>query len=107
MIIRAFFAFAAVAPGLFAQQPSTQTENPQSVNIDRAVAEAIDHNLDLQAERLGITVAEAREITARLRPNPVLTVSGQTLNVFRNTYSSDSPLGPNAVTAHTDFVMER
>ena len=73
--------------------------------MEQAFAESIDRNLDLAAERLGIDVAEARQITARLRPNPVLTVSAQTLNVFGVDFSSNSPLGPNAVTAHTDFAL--
>jgi cobalt-zinc-cadmium efflux system outer membrane protein len=77
------------------------------VTVEQAVSEAARNNLDLAAERLGISVAEARQITARLRPNPVLTISGNTLNVFGVPFTPDSPLGPNAVTAHTDFVFER
>ena len=63
--------------------------------------------MDLAAEKYNISVAEAKRITAALRPNPVLTVSGQTLNVFRQPYNSNSPLGPNAIVMHTDVPMER
>jgi cobalt-zinc-cadmium efflux system outer membrane protein len=79
----------------------------QLLTLDQAVQEAIAHNLDLAAERLNINVAEAREITARLRPNPVLSVSGQTLNLLGATYSSSTPLGPNQFNIHTDFPIER
>ena len=61
----------------------------------------------MAAEKLNVSVAEAREITARLRPNPVLTVSGQTLNILGATYSPNTPLGPNQFNIHTDFPFER
>jgi cobalt-zinc-cadmium efflux system outer membrane protein len=80
---------------------------PQAVTLQQAIDEAIAHNLDLAVERFNVSVAEAKQITAALRPNPVLTLSGQTLNVFRLNLDSNSPLGPNAYTAHTDFVLER
>ena len=67
-----------------------------------AVAEAVSNNLDLAAQRLNIPVAEARAITARLRPNPVLTVSGQSLNLLGANFSPNTPLGPNQTNIHTD-----
>lgn len=82
-------------------------DKPAPITIDQAVQEAIAGNLDLAAEKLNITVAEAREITARLRPNPVLTVAGQTLNILGATYSNISPLGPNQMNIHTDIPFER
>ena len=80
---------------------------PPKVTLEQAVQEALAKNLDLAAEKLNVSVAEAREITARLRPNPVLTVSGQTLNVLGATYSPNTPLGPNQLNIHTDFPFER
>jgi outer membrane protein, heavy metal efflux system len=47
--------------------------SPLLVTIDDAVREAADHNLTLVAERYGVSVAQARILTARLRPNPVFT----------------------------------
>jgi cobalt-zinc-cadmium efflux system outer membrane protein len=87
--------------------PSPELPPDQPVTFDQAVKEAIAKNLDLAAQRWGVTVADALQITANLHPNPVLTVSGQTLNVFHTDYSSNSPLGPNALTIHTDFPFER
>lgn len=92
-------------------QPAASTPPPvtleQTVTLEQAIQEAMAHNLDLAAERLNVSVAEAREITARLRPNPVLTVSGQTLNIFGANLSSNSPVGPNMLVIHTDFPIER
>ncbi|MBL8296656.1 MAG: TolC family protein, partial [Bryobacterales bacterium] len=96
-------AFACIAMAAAQNPAPTQ----QGLTLDQAVREAIGNNLDLAAEKLNVSVAEAREITARLRPNPVLTVSGQTLNVLGANYSADTPLGPNQMNIHTDFPIER
>ena len=37
----------------------------------------------------------------------MLTVSGQTLNIFGSNYSPDTPLGPNQLNVHTDIPIER
>ena len=79
----------------------------QPVTLEQAIQEALAKNLDLAAEKVNVRVAEARQITARLRPNPVLTVSGQTLNLLGARYSPDTPLGPNQVNIHTEFPIER
>lgn len=103
-VIRALLCIGLAATAeSFAQAPS----QPPVVSLDEAIQEAIRNNLDLAAERLNIPVAEAREITARLRPNPVLTVAGQTLNVLGANFSPDTPLGPNQMNIHTDFPIER
>lgn len=86
---------------------SAAIASAQTVTLDQAIQEAVTKNLDLAAEKLNITVAEAREITARLRPNPVLTVSGQSLNLIGANYSPSTPLGPNQLNIHTDFPIER
>jgi outer membrane protein, heavy metal efflux system len=102
--------FVFIVSVLSAAAANPQIPAPQSavaVTMEQAIQEAMANNLDLAAEKLNVSVAEAREITARLRPNPVLTVSGQTLNIFGVDYSSNSPLGPNQVNIHTDFPIER
>lgn len=78
----------------------------QSVTLDQAIQEALTKNLDLAAEKMNIGVAETRRITARLRPNPVLTVSGQSLNLLGANYSPNTPFGPNQLNVHTDFPFE-
>jgi cobalt-zinc-cadmium efflux system outer membrane protein len=92
---------AAVSAAMAAGQPA------RKLSVDDAIREAVARNLELMAERASLDIARAREITARLRPNPVVTASAQTLNVFGVPYSGDSPLGPNAFTSHIDFPLER
>ena len=70
------------------------------------MAEAILSNQALLAERANIDIVRARQITAGLRPNPVISASGQTLNLFHVIYGPDSPLGPNQFTLHTDYTIE-
>ena len=93
--------FAVASLGMAQTAPDTH------VTLEQAVQEAMTNNLDLAAQRLSVSVAEAREITARLRPNPVLTVSGQSLNLLGANYSPATPLGPNQMNIHTDFPFER
>ena len=77
---------------VFAALASAQTVPvSQIVTSDQAIQEAPAKNRGLAAEKLNISVAEAREITARIRPNPVLTVSGQTLNILGANYSPSTP----------------
>ena len=45
------------------------------LTLDTAVHDALERNLSLLAEQYNLSVAEARIIQARLRPNPVFTVS--------------------------------
>ncbi len=99
--------FLAAALTLAALANAQTAPVDQTVTLDEAIQEALAKNLDLAAERVNISVAEAREITARLRPNPVLTVAGQTLNILGATYSPNTPLGPNQLNVHTDFPIER
>ncbi len=94
-----------LAIGVLAAAAGAQT--PKDFTVQQAVEEAIANNLDLAAQKLSVSVAEAAEITARLRPNPVLTLSGQTLNILGANYSPDTPLGPNQFNIHTDFPIER
>lgn len=80
---------------------------PQRVSLEDATQEAIAHNLDLAAARFNISIAEARQITAALRPNPVMTVSGDHLDVLGTGYNSVNNGGPNEYAFRTDFVLER
>jgi len=49
-----------------------QSPAPVRINLDRAIQLALEHNHALQATRTTIQQSEAQEITANLRPNPVL-----------------------------------
>jgi cobalt-zinc-cadmium efflux system outer membrane protein len=80
---------------------------PLRISLEEATQEAIAHNLDLAAARFNISIAEARQITAALRPNPVMTVSGDHLDVLGTGYNTINNGGPNEYAFRTDFVMER
>src|SRR6266849_10863313 len=80
-----------------------QTATGEHLSIGQAVQEAIDKNLGLLAERYNISIADARIIAARLRPNPVLSLSSGLPDhtIFR------SGTSPFSEVAHIDFVFER
>jgi len=78
-----------------------------SLTITQAVAEAIEHNLGLIAERLNLTVAEARLVTAQLHPNPVLSLGGDHLDWLGTGYDRVNNAGPQEYSIRTDFVLER
>jgi cobalt-zinc-cadmium efflux system outer membrane protein len=82
-------------------------QSPTAVTLDQAVQEALASNLDLAAARYDISVAEARQITAKLRPNPVMTVSGDHLDLLGTGYDNTNNAGPNEYAYRTDFVLER
>src|SRR6185369_12210911 len=82
-----------------------QTATP--ITLDAAVREAVANNLDLMAGRFGITVAKAREITARLRPNPVVSLSADHLDLLGTGFNAANNAGPNEFAWRTDFILER
>lgn len=94
----------AVATGMVAQAPpgtnpgvqppspanQTTTTSPQvHLSLDRAIELALLHNHSLLAARATIEESRAGEITANLRPNPVLSWNAQFLPFFNpGTFSS-------------------
>lgn len=87
--------------------PAQADPRPPVVTIDQAIREAIDHNLGLLAAKYDVTVAEARMITARLRPNPVLSLSADHLDWLGTGYTLQNGAGPEEYAGRTDFVLER
>jgi outer membrane protein, heavy metal efflux system len=79
------------------------TARPVPLTIDRAVGEALEHNLNLLAERFNVTVADAAVLTASLKPNPVITAS-----VMRpDAVLVDAGISPHEQVFRTDYVIER
>ena len=67
----------------------------QSVfTIDEAVRQAIDRNMTLLAERWNLTVADAAIVTARLRPNPVLSGGANSLDWLGTGFDEVNGAGP-------------
>src|SRR5262245_24687258 len=87
--------------------PSGRTQPIQSVTLEQAVSEAVARNLDVQAEKNNVSVAEARVITASLRPNPILTLDGDHLDLLGTGYNRINAAGPPEYSARTDFIWER
>jgi outer membrane protein, heavy metal efflux system len=70
--------------------PSGQAHGSVRISLDEAIQKALDNNHTLKAARTTIQQNEAMEITANLRPNPVLTVDSQFLPIFTpNEFSAD------------------
>lgn len=80
---------------------------PQSITIEQAVQEALRNNPGLLAEKLGIPVAETAVITARLRPNPVVSVSSDHLDWLGTGFSEANNAGPTESALRIDFPWER
>jgi len=68
------------SPPARAQAPSRQ--GPVKITLDEAIQKALQHNHNLLAARTTIQQGEAEEITANLRPNPVLLGDAQFLPIF-------------------------
>jgi outer membrane protein, heavy metal efflux system len=77
------------------------------VTIDVAIREALESNLSLLAEKYNISVADARIIQARLKPNPVLSLGLDYQNVFRQDWSLNGNQGPPEWNARVDYLIER
>jgi cobalt-zinc-cadmium efflux system outer membrane protein len=97
------------APGLVAGQalPSPQPTSAGRLTLDGAVAEAPDKNLDLIAARFGLTIAAANLITARLRPNTVVSLGGDHLDFLGTGFDDENGAGPPEYSARIDVLFER
>ena len=93
-----------LAAASLAAQPASAP--PDQVTIQQAVKEAVEHNLNLLAERYNLSIADAHIITAKLRPNPVLSAGVDYID-FQNHFSPDNSAGPTEYNFRTDFLVER
>lgn len=83
-----------LAPARAAGQAAAQAAPPQNlparVTLDEAIDLALKHNHSLQAARTTILQNQAQEITANLRPNPLLVGDAQFLPFFQpDNFTSD------------------
>src|SRR5258708_31662821 len=71
--------------------------------------EAVEKNLGLLAERYNLSIAEARLITARLRPNPVFSAGLDYQDILGSGFRLDptNNAGPPEFNFRTDFILER
>jgi outer membrane protein, heavy metal efflux system len=83
---------AALGIGIltFAAPLRAQAQAPVRITLDQAVQLSLQHNHTLQAARTTIQQSEAEEITANLRPNPVLLTDAQFIPFFQpSQFSAD------------------
>ena len=78
----------------------------ERLTLEQAVSEALQKNVGLLAERANIGIAEARIISARLRPNPVMSVSADRLDVLGTGYSDSNGGGPAEYSVRMDVPLE-
>jgi cobalt-zinc-cadmium efflux system outer membrane protein len=70
--------------------PSGQLHGAVRISLDQAIQLALQNNHALKAARTTIQQSEAQEITANLRPNPVLTADAQFIPIFQpNEFTAD------------------
>src|SRR5438128_11100512 len=86
---------------------SCRAQVTQPLSLDQAMSEAVASNLNLIAERYNLSVAEARIITARLRPNPIFTVEGDHLDLLGTGYNKINQAVPTEYSVRTHFILER
>src|SRR5690349_12828245 len=77
------------------------------VTLRGAVAEAIANNQALLAEKTGIAIADARILTARLRPNPVLSFSGDHLDLLGTGFNDVNGGGPGEIAVGFEYTLQR
>lgn len=79
------------------------------INLDQAIRLALQHNHALQAVRTTIQQSEAQEVTANLRPNPLLSADYNFVPVFSPSFfgvpASQAPL-PQEADASVAYTFE-
>ena len=85
---------------------SQGTSSPPT--LDQVLEEALSRNLRLLAERFKLSIAEARILQARLKPNPVLSLGGNYLDILGSGFNpSTNAAGPTEINARIDYILER
>jgi outer membrane protein, heavy metal efflux system len=79
----------------------------ERLTLVQAVSEALDKNAGLLAERANISIADARILTARLRPNPVLNVAGDHLDILGTGFNDANGGGPTEIAVGAEWTLER
>ena len=92
----AALGFAGARSAAAQSPPSAPAQPPMRVTLDQAIDLAIKHNHALAAARTTIQQSQALEITANLRPNPVLSWDAQFLPIFQPSNFSGTYLDNSA-----------
>ena len=87
--------------------PATAQRGFRTLTIEQAVDEAVSNNLGLLAERNNLSIAEAGVVTARLRPNPVLSGGANSLDWLGTGFDEVNGAGPPEYAVRVDVPFER
>ncbi|PWT79718.1 MAG: hypothetical protein C5B57_13490 [Blastocatellia bacterium] len=79
----------------------------RTLTVEEAVNEAVQKNLALLAEREELSIAEAAVISARLRPNPVLSGGANSLDFLGTGFNEVNGAGPQEYAVRIDVPFER
>ena len=79
----------------------------QPLTIAAAIDEAVQHNLSLLAARTSLTIADAQMVSARLRPNPVASVSADHVDALGTGFNEINNGGPPELAVRVDLPVER
>jgi cobalt-zinc-cadmium efflux system outer membrane protein len=90
-----------LAVGVWASPASAQP-----LTIAAAIDEAVQHNLSLLAARSSLTIADAQMVSARLRPNPVASVSADHLDLLGTGFDEANNGGPPEIAVRVDVPLE-
>jgi cobalt-zinc-cadmium efflux system outer membrane protein len=88
-------------------QVAAQSQQTTPVTVSQAVKEAVEKNFVLLAERYDLSIADARIVTARLRPNPVLSLYTDLQPWLGEGATELNQTGPPEYGIRADFVWER
>jgi cobalt-zinc-cadmium efflux system outer membrane protein len=95
-------ATAQTPAGAVAQAP------PMRISMADAVRLALERNHQLRAQRLNVDISKADEITAALRPNPVLASVNQYFPVFSpSQLTADNLANNQSYTQSLSYLFER
>lgn len=82
-----------------------QAQGPMT--LQQVVDEALERNLSLLAQRYEISIAEARLLQARLRPNPRVGVDATYLDLLGAGFTPEtSPAGPTESATSISWELE-
>jgi cobalt-zinc-cadmium efflux system outer membrane protein len=83
-------------PSVVAQTQPGTPQAPVRITLDDAVRLALAHNHALAAARTTILLSQAQEVTASVRPNPVLLADAQFLPIFNPSRFTGDYINQNA-----------
>ena len=81
-------------------------QQPSPITAEQAVAEALDKNIGILAERQNIPIADARILTAAIRPNPRLSIASDYMDWLRRGVTAENNAGPSEVSTRLDYTLE-